>query len=199
MVNLIVAVDKSNSIGWSTGSLPWKIPLDMARFKQLTTDNTILMGWNTFKSLGRAEGLPRRENVVITRKSEKELSGFFNQQFLNVFGVGRPFQGLSLCPTLADYILAHQTILGGKPKDLWVIGGAAIYKEVLRLNLVDKIYLTQVHTDSTADVKFDPQIYNYEKFIANELLNGIEWKVESVETPIILTGPSISFITLKKV
>ena len=62
---LIVAMTKDRVIG-KNGMLPWNIPSDLQHFKSLTLDTPVIMGRNTFLSLNRVNGLPKRKNIVIT-------------------------------------------------------------------------------------------------------------------------------------
>lgn len=200
MINLIVAVDKSNSIGWSNGSLPWKVPLDMARFKHLTMGHDVIMGWNTFRSLGRPDGLPGRRNLILTKKPFETLAPFWGID-PNVITT-RPAKWKHLPVQVYDSIEAipaHQMAIGFEPKKLWIIGGAQIYEQAINYKLVDKIYLTQVHTDSKADVKFSPSLYDYKNFILEQEAQGVKWEVESIDTPIMLVTPTVTFVTLTKV
>lgn len=200
MINLIVAVDKSNSIGWSNGSLPWKIPLDMARFKHLTMGHDVIMGWNTFVSLGNPEGLPGRRNLVLTRKPFEVLAPFWGIDPNTVTTRAVKWKHLPVqIYNGIEAVLEHQMAIGIEPKDLWLIGGAQIYEQAIKFELVDKIFLTQVHTDSKADVKFTPSLYDYEQFIKEQDAVGVKWVVDSVETPIVLVGTAVTFVTLSKV
>ena len=67
MISLIVAIAKNNVIG-KGNKLPWHYPEDMKYFKEMTTNNTVIMGEMTFKSiisyLNRP--LPNRTNVIAT-------------------------------------------------------------------------------------------------------------------------------------
>jgi dihydrofolate reductase len=67
MIIGIVAIAENFAIG-KGGKLPWHYPADLKFFKQTTTGNTIVMGWNTWKSIGKP--LPDRLNVVLTRKGQ---------------------------------------------------------------------------------------------------------------------------------
>ena len=64
MLSLIVAYDKNKSIG-QENTIPWRLKNDMLRVKELTTNQTIIMGRKTLDSIGRA--LPNRINRVLTR------------------------------------------------------------------------------------------------------------------------------------
>jgi len=65
MRSLIVAVSDNGVIGNNDG-LPWHIPLDLKRFKDYTLGKTIVMGYNTYLSIGVL--LPNRRTVVLTSK-----------------------------------------------------------------------------------------------------------------------------------
>src|SRR6185295_9087482 len=71
-VVLIAAVAKNGVIGIG-GKLPWHLPDDLKRFKQLTLGNPILMGRKTHESIGKA--LPGRTNVVVTRREGFRADG----------------------------------------------------------------------------------------------------------------------------
>ena len=62
---LIAAVAANGVIG-RDGKLPWRLPEDLRRFRELTTGHSIIMGRRTWDSLGRA--LPGRQNIVVTRQ-----------------------------------------------------------------------------------------------------------------------------------
>ena len=72
-ITLVAAIASNNVIG-KENSLPWNIPEDLKRFKQMTSGHTILMGRKTFDSIGRP--LPNRQNIVMTKDKnfEQELS-----------------------------------------------------------------------------------------------------------------------------
>src|SRR5215207_9743274 len=67
MIIGIVAIAKNFAIG-KDGKLPWHYPTDLKFFKQTTTGQTIVMGWNTWKSIGKP--LPNRLNVVLSSKGQ---------------------------------------------------------------------------------------------------------------------------------
>ena len=174
-VSLIVAVDRGNAIGWKDGRLPWKIPVDMKRFKELTTGGTVVMGWSTYKSLGRIDGLPNRKNLVLTRRTYPEIRG----QFGNV----------DIISSL-DYVL--------RLEDPWIIGGASVYDQALEAGLVDEIYLTLVDESSGADVTLKHDLAAWKLFMLQQAKLGILWHAE-VEYPHTEdTSPNITFVTLRK-
>ena len=126
MISLIVAYDRNKSIGQGN-TIPWKLKADMKRVKELTTNQTIIMGRKTLESIGRA--LPNRINRVLTRNPE----------------------------TLRDYknieVFTDDTILGNiETEKAFIFGGSAIYEKYL--DKCDEMFITKVHTNVTADAKF---------------------------------------------
>jgi dihydrofolate reductase len=67
MIIGIVAVAKNFAIG-KDGKLPWHYPADLKFFKQTTTGHAIVMGWNTWKSIGKP--LPNRLNIVMSSRGQ---------------------------------------------------------------------------------------------------------------------------------
>lgn len=66
MINIIVAASLNNVIG-KDNSLIWRQSADLKRFKELTTNKTVVMGRKTYDSIGKP--LPNRRNVIITRQN----------------------------------------------------------------------------------------------------------------------------------
>lgn len=130
MISIIAAVARNGVIG-KDNKLPWKLPTDMRRFRSLTTGHPVIMGRKTFESLG--EPLKDRRNIVIASKIPACTS--------------RYFRVTSLPEALA---LANR--LSPKPIEVFIIGGAMLFKEALLL--ADKMYLTLIHQDFEGDVYF---------------------------------------------
>lgn len=190
-VKMILAVDRGGAIGWSDGRLPWKIPADMKRFKELTTGHTVIMGHNTFKSLNMKDGLPNRRNIVLSRKPYSELQGMTgdNVEIVSSF----------------DWIIAHQKCLGCEDKvgDVWIIGGAQVYAEALKRKIVDEIYLTQVHTTSGGDVTLPEQLdmYNWKLFVIRQraIDTNVNWDMDDIHQPtVVMPSPGITFLHFTK-
>ena len=71
-ITIVAAIASNNVIG-QKNTLPWDIPEDLRRFKQLTSGHTILMGRKTFDSIGRP--LPNRTNIVMTKDTNYQKEG----------------------------------------------------------------------------------------------------------------------------
>jgi dihydrofolate reductase len=174
-IKLIVAVDLGNAIGWSDGRLPWKLKADMARFKELTTGQTVVMGFNTFRSLGRPNGLPNRRNIVLTRKSFAER----REQ-----PIGPDIDIISDLSWVQQTAIrsARRTVDGWRDETptTWIIGGASVYEEALRRDMVDEIYLTLVNTNSGADVVLSTDLVAWKRFVLTERKRGVDWEVDAI-------------------
>jgi len=116
-VGLIWAQSTSGVIGRDNG-IPWRVPEDMARFKELTMGHTVIMGRLTWESLpATVRPLPGRRNVVLTRQA------------------GYMAEGAEVVQSLEDAPL----------DDAWVIGGSQIYR--LALPLATRCEVTEVEID----------------------------------------------------
>lgn len=160
MIKMIVAVDRGNAIGWADGRLPWKLPNDMKRFKELTTGHTVVMGFNTFKSLGRLNGLPNRKNIVLTRKNPLEARGLLGND-------------IDIISSL-DYVER----VAKTEQDLWIIGGASVYAEALERDMVDEIYITLVDDNSGGDVTLTADFAHWKHWLLTEEKAGRLWSVQ---------------------
>ncbi len=115
-VGLIWAQSTSGVIG-RDGGIPWRVPEDMARFKELTIGHTVVMGRRTWESLPtKFRPLPGRRNVVLTRNPHYRAEG-------------------------AEVITALEDV----PADSWVIGGSEIYH--LAMPAATRCEVTEVEID----------------------------------------------------
>lgn len=72
MIYFVVAHTTNRVIG-KNGKMPWHLPNDLRHVKKLTTGHTIVMGRQTFESIGRP--LPQRRNIVLTRQTDFQYPG----------------------------------------------------------------------------------------------------------------------------
>ncbi len=121
---LVVAAARNGVIG-DKGTIPWRLPEDLKRFKALTLGHTVVMGRKTWDSLPR-KPLPGRTNVVVTR----DLSW--------------AAEGAVRAATLEAALQGSDTI--------FVIGGGEIYAAALPL--ANRVELTEVDSDFPGDAHF---------------------------------------------
>jgi dihydrofolate reductase len=121
-------MDGAGGIG-KDGGLPWRLPSDLKRFKEITMGHHIIAGRKTYESIGRP--LPGRQTIVVTRNPDYEA------------------EGSSVVHSLAQAIeLARSR---GETEAI-IIGGGEIYREAVRL--ADRIYLTRIDARVPADTYF---------------------------------------------
>jgi dihydrofolate reductase len=126
LIGLIWAQADGGVIG-NAGGIPWRLPEDQARFKELTIGATVLMGRLTWESLPAAvRPLPGRRNVVLTSDARWRADG-------------------------AERVDSMQTARDLASGDLWVIGGAAVYAAALPL--ADRVEVTYVELSCDGDVR----------------------------------------------
>jgi len=131
LVSAIAAAAHNNVIG-KDNQIPWHLPADLGYFKRTTLNHCILMGRNSFRSIGKP--LPKRTNIVITRDP------FFTAE------------GVLVAHTIEEALgLAYDT----GETEAFIIGGGEIFRQ--SLELCDKIYLTEVDLEVEGDVFF-PEI-----------------------------------------
>jgi dihydrofolate reductase len=126
MITLIAAIGRNNEIGYGN-SLPWKIPEDLKHFKAYTMGKVIVMGANTFASIG-CKPLPGRKCVVVTRQNLHCLSAVHAKSIEAAFSIEHCYP------------------------EIVVIGGASIYNQTI--DLADKLVITHVDGEFKADTFF---------------------------------------------
>ena len=120
-MNLIVAMDKNQAIGKNNGLLVHS-KKDMEYFKEMTTGKIVVMGMNTYLSLPKKfRPLPNRLNIVVTRNRTVNNDGVL---------VARSMEEL------------FSILRGMDTNNVFVIGGASIYKELFPY--CDKLYITRI-------------------------------------------------------
>ena len=129
MIAIVVAHGANRVIG-RDGGLPWHIPSDLKRFRELTTGGTVVMGRRTYESIpDRFRPLPNRRNIVLSSDPGYRPDG------------AEVFPGLAQALEACDH-------------DCWVIGGGVTYEQALPL--ADRVYATYVDESPAGDAFFPP-------------------------------------------
>lgn len=152
MIAIIVAYSKNRVIG-NKGKIPWNIKNEKQRFKQLTTDNVVVMGRKTFEEIGKP--LPNRITVVVS------ATKLFDTE--NCYTVSSLDEAIRLCE------------IKFPKRNIYISGGARLYKEAL--SIADKIYATEIDATLDGDVFF-PFIdeSQYEKTVEEKHHEEIAYK-----------------------
>jgi len=141
--DVVVSVDLEGGIGRG-GTIPWEIPEDLTRFRDLTRSvqeenkrNVVIMGRKTWESLPfRFRPLPQRFNLVLSRAHDVCLPGAF------------------ICKSLEEALDFSQK---GDFERVFIIGGSTLYKEALGHPECIRVYLTRIRKTFSCDVFF-PEI-----------------------------------------
>lgn len=144
ILNQIVAIDQNLGIG-KDNKLLWHFTEDLKFFKKTTTGKVLIMGRKTLESILSLSGkpLPNRFHIVLSRKPQNLPQ----------------HEGVVYVSTLQQAYDKALDLIERKlyPEDVYVIGGAEIYKETLKD--CHKLYITQVAGIYHADA-FYPSNYN---------------------------------------
>ena len=140
MISIIVAIGEGNRVIGDKGKLPWNIPEDLKRFRETTAGHPIIMGKNTFLSIGRA--LPGRTNIVLTDTPRNDAP-----------------DGVVVARSLEDALEKARNAPGNE--EVFVIGGGMVYTQALLH--ADRLYLTLIRAHFEGDAFFP----EYESIFSN--------------------------------
>lgn len=171
MISIISAIAKNRVIGSKNG-LPWHLPADFKYFKEKTASKVLVMGLNTFKSIGE-KPLPGRKHVILCDKPDYKVPVENKDCFL--------VDSIENAIKTAKELAQKQN-----DEEIMICGGAFVYKQFLPL--ADRLYLTYIHQDFEGDVLF-PEF------------NLAEWKETSREDhqPEAKNKYSYSFVVLERI
>lgn len=124
--------------------MPWHLPGDLAYFKRVTMGKPIIMGRNTFESIGRA--LPGRRNIVISRNADYQASG------------------AEVVHSLEEAI----ALVSDQP-EIMIIGGQQIFTQALPI--ADRLYITKIDHEFEGDTFF-PEYEGWEQKTITEEHSG---------------------------
>ncbi len=145
-INLIYATSLNGVIG-NKGKLPWNIPEDLKRFKELTIGNVVIMGRKTWESLGR-DGLPNRTNIIVSSDLDLKTNNIIYN-----------------CSAQAlDYAHLYDN------EEIFIIGGASIYKQLEQF--ADVIYRTLVYENCDGDTYYNADLSKFKLESSESIKNG---------------------------
>lgn len=128
-ISMIVAKSKNGIIG-KGNKLPWHLKGDLQNFKKVTMGHHVLLGRKTFESLG-GKPLPGRVHLIVSSQTNSATD--------NVLWFPSIFRAIKHAERQGE-------------KELFIIGGAQIYKAAL--SLVDRLYVTEILANVEGDTSF---------------------------------------------
>lgn len=133
-ISFVWAEDEAGWIG-KNGQLPWHLPADLRHFKQVTLHHPIIMGANTYRSIGRP--LPGRDNIVVTHQNNID-------------------PGVIVVNSVEEL---SKLIQESYPdQEVCIIGGAGLFKQTA--SLVNTLHRTVIEGNHHGDVKMIPIDYS---------------------------------------
>lgn len=136
ILSAIAAMSPRRVIGINN-TLPWHVPEDLKYFRETTKNKILILGRKTFDSLG-GKPLPGRMHIVVTRQTDWHFDHPLVQSCGDVAS--------------AKKMAEHELQSGKWGDEVFVIGGAEIYKQTL--SIIDRLYLTVVQKDVEGDAHF---------------------------------------------
>ena len=165
---LLAAIDRNRAIG-KNGSLLYRVPEDLRRFRQMTVGNIVICGRKTLESFPGGKPLPDRETVVLSHQYENREG----------------YEHLTVARTPEEALKVAASLRKGE-QSVFVIGGESVYK--LFLDRCDMAILTEIDAETPDADAFFPEL---------RVLDG--WKaVESSPVQVSSSGLSFRYVTYKK-
>ena len=140
-IYIIVAADENLGIGMM-GRMPWNLKGEMKHFTEVTTktndpikQNMVIMGRTTWKSIPeKHRPLKGRKNVVLTREPLPDQPG------------------VRYCTDFDEAL----SLADEKTENIFIMGGASVYRQALEKKIVDGIFLTRINREYDCDAFFPP-------------------------------------------
>ena len=149
-VTIVAAVARNGVIGVD-GGLPWRLPDDLRRFKELTLGPVLVRGRKTYESLGHP--LPGRSTIVVTRNPSWDPGS----AVIRVAG------------SVSDAIAAAASL----DSNVFVVGGGEVYAEALAL--ADRLELTWVDAEPDGDTRFPEVDWDEWRELRREQSEGVAY------------------------
>ena len=145
MIRFIVAIDRTRGIA-KNGGMPWSIPEDEKYFTTQTNTfgGNVLTGGKTFRDTYKNKPLVDRQNYILTHKDTP----------------------------ISDVVVVHdltKLLDEFKDKDLWVSGGAEVFKQIMNMDRADELYITHIDADFGCDQFFPEFEHTFKKVKESEV------------------------------
>jgi len=153
IISLIAAMSENRVIG-SGNRIPWSIPSDQMRFREITMGHPVIFGRKTFESIGRP--LPGRKNIILTEQRDYHV------------------EGASVVHSLADALR-----LCSNEDEVFICGGGPVYQEMI--SRADRIYLTVIHRVYEGETLFPEIPADFAEVSKEEVKEAIPYAIVRYE------------------
>lgn len=149
-ITIVAAVARNGVIGVD-GGLPWRLPDDLRRFKELTLGHVLVMGRKTYESIGHP--LPGRATIVVTRNPSWDSGS----------------AEVRVAGSVSEAIDAAAS----PEREVFVVGGGEVYAEALPL--ADRLELTWVDAEPEGDTTFPEVDWSTWRELRREVGDGVAY------------------------
>jgi dihydrofolate reductase len=136
----IVCTNNKGTIG-NDGKLMYNIRSDKGNFQRLTDENVVIMGRRTFEEIGHP--LKNRVNIILTSNQDYKINVVDEEEYSDTY----------ICNSISD--VDDLCYAYFSDKELFVIGGEAVYNQFFELGAIDKAIVTLVNDDQDGDTHFN--------------------------------------------
>lgn len=155
MINMIICTGKDGELG-KDNKLLWNIPEDLKVFKDKTLNKVVVLGRKTFEGLPFKNGLPSRDNIILSSKG------------------GEDRQGVTFIDDIR-WVLYYQD--DNPSEEIWICGGSRVYSQFkdyvqeVHWTKIDKVYKD---ADTFFDMSWVEDEERFKKVEEKELTDGVE-------------------------
>ena len=153
IISLIAAMSENRVIG-AGNKIPWSIPSEQKRFREITMGHPVIFGRKTFESIGRP--LQGRKNIILTEQRNYRI------------------EGASVVHSLADALSLCST-----EEEVFICGGGPLYQQTI--SRADRIYLTVVHRVYEGDAFFPEIPASFAEISREEVREEIPYSIVRYE------------------
>lgn len=152
-ISIICCIAKNRGIG-KNNALLFNLPEDLKHFKEITLGHPIIMGLNTYKSIGRP--LPKRQNIILS------------------------LEPIEIPGAIVVNNIDHAIKIASKndPEEVFFIGGGMIYRQAIKLS--DRLYLTIVDAEPEADTFFPEYDNDFPKVVSEEKIDNGKYEFKYI-------------------
>lgn len=173
-INCIVALDEKGGLA-KNGNIPWRSPKDLKFFKDQTTNNIVIMGLSTFRTL--LKPFPNRYNIIVTSNVSWYAKDYIKENVDNVM-----FVNMETCEMILKGEIKTSDFVPKKyDNEIYLIGGKRLLDDTLRY--CGCLFLTTIKGDYECDIIMIKEEmtmdYEMEKIYDDDVMMIERWKLKN--------------------